>query len=82
MGKDSFSMFPNPATGMFNLVIPADYKQVNVSILDMNGRTLQQIQVDNTGAPAQVMLNNIAAGVYLVRVEAGTVLYNAKLIVQ
>jgi len=68
----SVQVFPNPNDGAFSVVIPADQKDAMISVLDIAGREVAtQAVSDNDGSPVMVKLNQVAPGMYFVRVTAG-----------
>lgn len=71
--SEAVTLFPNPsATGYFNLNVGSDWQvdNVSVSVLNAVGRRVMEWNQDVT-ATRQVMTTDLAAGIYLVRVEGG-----------
>lgn len=61
VNKLSFSMYPNPASEMITIEMDSEVK--TVEIYSIHG---QKVQTSNTKS---VVLNNLAAGIYFVKVE-------------
>ena len=74
-------VFPNPAGNIFNVVIPAEYKEAEVVIFDLTGRVVERrILTDNVGVAAQFNSNDYAPGLYIVRVSSGEMIFIDKLL--
>ncbi|MFP4470620.1 MAG: T9SS type A sorting domain-containing protein, partial [Bacteroidales bacterium] len=77
-----FSIYPNPAGDVVSVKINRlQAENFRVSILDNNGRKLAEAASDDTGI-ATMDLSALESGVYLVRINDGTVLYARKIIVR
>jgi Secretion system C-terminal sorting domain len=67
-------VYPNPSSGTVNITLPAVRGQVNMSLRDMTGRTVQQW---NAVTNNRLQLNNLNPGIYTLNVfiqETGEVL--------
>ncbi len=71
-----FSIYPNPSNGVLNITIPAA-KGFSYAIYDLNGRLLQQ----NTNSTQKISVENLASGLYLLRVSAEGKTATKKLII-
>jgi Secretion system C-terminal sorting domain len=71
--KGIISLYPNPATNEINVMIPANWVKegVTLTISDMSGRILRQQSVEST-KDTHINLENMANGVYNVKVNNGT----------
>ena len=69
-----FSVSPNPATNVINIDNAENILLSNVSIVDINGRTVNSISFDGV-ASAQINISNLAAGVYVMNIasDKGTI---------
>jgi len=77
----TISVYPNPGTGVFNVVIPAAFAQAAIIVTDINGRNIITKDIEaNTGIPIQFDLSNQASGAYLIRVTSGSQNFTTKLI--
>jgi hypothetical protein len=82
--NEAVSIFPNPAiTGYFNLNVGSDWnvENVNVSLVNVVGRRVMEWNQDIT-ATRQVTTSDLAAGLYLIRVEGGKRVTTQRLIVK
>jgi hypothetical protein len=71
-GAEKTQVFPNPNTGTFSVVIPADQTEAMIIVTDVTGRTIiSKVIADNTGDEISLDLGNVAPGMYLVKVNAG-----------
>jgi HYR domain/Secretion system C-terminal sorting domain len=80
---EAIKVYPNPNEGVFNVEIPVSSKTAEIMITDITGRVIETRSVsENTGAPVQFSLLNVAKGIYFVKVKAGDDVYVNKLIVR
>ena len=64
------NVFPNPASQQVNIVYPGLTGEATVTIVAEDGRIMRSMQVGQTNGTRSVIdLNNLANGIYLVRVE-------------
>ncbi len=70
-GQIQFSIYPNPANGLFNVILNAETEEeVTVSVIDVTGRVVYQS--DETGNNTfQVDIQDKANGTYIIRVQIG-----------
>ncbi len=62
----SFSIYPNPATTMLNILNTNNVEIKNISVTDINGRVVK----NETGSLTQINVSDLNAGVYFVTIEA------------
>jgi len=64
-------LWPNPTSGMLHVELPFDgSSRHQATVMDLAGRTVQQQYVEGTSCTIDV--SQLAAGVYILRVESGT----------
>lgn len=69
------NLYPNPSSGQFNVDFKTDHlNDVQLQIMDMQGRLIQTEQLGDVSGnfSHQVHLNNVASGIYLVKITTGT----------
>ncbi len=67
-----FSIYPNPNSGVFNLMNVGEAKSVNVVVTDLAGKAVYTNQYElNKNEAANVDLGSVATGVYTVKVITG-----------
>lgn len=64
-----FSVYPNPTDGRFSVALGAPYPSISITITDINGKLIQSGDYVNSRLLALAI--DEAAGVYLLRIEAG-----------
>ena len=76
---NNFSVYPNPSTGVFTIEFDGNGSNIELSILDLNGRTVytQAIATNKT----DVNLSTIANGVYTVVLVSNDTVSATKMIV-
>ncbi|WP_283640340.1 T9SS type A sorting domain-containing protein, partial [Mesonia mobilis] len=73
----AFSIYPNPSQGRFNISLPSK-TEFSYAIYDLNGRLLQQKE----NSAAQISVENLASGLYLLRVSSEGKTATKKLIIE
>jgi Secretion system C-terminal sorting domain/Nidogen-like len=71
----NFKIFPNPSSGLFNIELPVNFKNYNVSVSDL----LQRI-VLNEKNKKQIDLSYFKNGVYTVKISNGTSSFERKIV--
>ncbi|GAA4370936.1 hypothetical protein GCM10023185_45920 [Hymenobacter saemangeumensis] len=68
------SVFPNPAQGKFTVLVPTAAKAVTVTVFNSLGQQVRRVSQQATADATAVALDaaGLAAGVYTLRVQAGT----------
>lgn len=64
-----FSVYPNPTTGIINVSNADNMLVNNVSIVDLNGRTVKSVKF-NGATDAQVNISDLASGVYMMTIAS------------
>jgi subtilisin-like proprotein convertase family protein len=81
---DSFSLYPNPNNGSFNVKFNSNSSNdIKVAVYDMRGREILNKSYQNTGTFDQnVQLENVQSGIYLVNVQDGDKKVVKKIVVE
>nr|MDA3909901.1 T9SS type A sorting domain-containing protein [Bacteroidales bacterium] len=81
---DEFSVYPNPNNGQFMIEMNLVEKQdVMLSIFNSNGQLVREFKFDDVDTFArQIDMNNVAEGLYLIRINAGGKMFNSQVVVQ
>ncbi|MBX2827161.1 MAG: T9SS type A sorting domain-containing protein [Flavobacteriaceae bacterium] len=64
------ALFPNPSSGIFNLGFVKEHRTVNVSIHNIIGQQVQNVEFNNFGKEVSIDLSAQPTGIYLVNVIA------------
>ncbi len=75
----NFEIYPNPTNGTINIASKVALGTTEVSVIDMNGRTVMQ-QTLEIGNHASMDASALSAGIYLVKIDGGNYVHTAKLI--
>jgi 5-hydroxyisourate hydrolase-like protein (transthyretin family) len=80
----SVKVYPNPFTGVTHLTYTLDKRSVTkVTLQDLNGREVQVVKAAGMETEGQhdvsVDANNLASGVYLLKVIVGDQVYNERI---
>ena len=77
-----WNVYPNPSKGLFYLMYQINAgEKMNARVFDSKGRLVKDLQQQGIGSPQKlsVDLGMMAAGIYLLRVDAGGETYSFKL---
>ncbi|GGX14403.1 hypothetical protein GCM10007384_14960 [Aquimarina muelleri] len=84
-GGLNFTVYPNPAKDLLNLEITNIKSSSRISIKDMNGRTLEIIELQTTPESAvrkTIDISKLSTGIYFVQVTTGTKTLTQKIFVK
>jgi hypothetical protein len=76
----SFNIYPNPFSGKIHIDIPAGYDAFDYRLRDIHGRQIKSGQIN--GSNSCLILNNLPAGIYLLSIDNGSIVFTKKLIKQ
>ncbi|KAA9333109.1 T9SS type A sorting domain-containing protein [Hymenobacter busanensis] len=83
---NAIAAYPNPASGSFTLNLPAlkGERSANLTLLNTLGQQVQvrTLPLEAAGTQTQVDVSTLAAGVYTLRVQAGTQVATKQIVVQ
>jgi len=83
-GDENFKLFPNPTNGVtFINITNTENANVNLMVMDINGRTVSQRDYNINGSvQLPIVTNDLDKGIYIVRLTVGETVQQQKLIVQ
>ena len=71
--NNSFSVYPNPNNGDFTILFSEYLSNFSVDVVDQSGRVVFQNKYDNQfDLEQKINLNNIASGIYFVKVSSSS----------
>ena len=73
------SIYPNPSNGAFSVQAT---ENAIVDVYDMNGKQITSSQVISSNGKVNIDLNNVEAGVYLVRVQNETFSTTKRIVIE
>jgi selenophosphate synthase len=73
------SIYPNPSNGAFSVQAT---ENAIVDVYDMNGKQITASQVISSNGKVNIDLNNVEAGVYLVRVQNETFSTTKRIVIE
>lgn len=68
--KPKFGVFPNPGSGLFEVLVEAGMNDVDYTLTDLNGRLLQQAPLQVVNGRAELHLETLPKGVYLLTLRS------------
>ena len=78
--NDNVSIYPNPAKNQFNLYIKDFTGKVNIQIIDINGKQINNIDENNFNNQKSIDISNLQSGIYILKIVGEKVNYSQKLI--
>ena len=78
---NSFTVYPNPSSGTFNINSNVAIENVAIKVSDLNGRIVYQSKVE-TLQNTKLVLNQLQSGIYILNVSNGSYNYAQKLVKQ
>ncbi len=66
---NTLSVFPNPSNGIVNISNSETALLNNVSVMDINGRTVKNVQLSDV-SEAQINISDLSAGVYMMNISS------------
>ncbi len=76
--QSDITVFPNPITNNFN--IKSENKIDLITLLDIQGKTLKVISPDNENKKILVDTNDLASGIYFVKINVNDVTFTKKIV--
>jgi len=82
--SEQFKIFPNPANSFITLVIPEGYNfnGVSLRIIDASGMILKKIEINPFESEANVYLNGMPEGIYILQLNNKKQTYTTKIIIK
>ncbi|MFT6748578.1 MAG: extracellular elastinolytic metalloproteinase [Flavobacterium sp.] len=78
--EDAFQVYPNPTNGLLNLRIANYSGDLNIQLVDLNGRIIKEVKESNFNSETILDLNQIQSGIYLIKVKGADVNFTKKII--
>ena len=79
--EDLFRIYPNPSNGLFNVRINNYVGKVNIQVIDVNGRIVNEFRNDDFNIEKEINLTNLQTGMYIVKVNADDLNFTKKIII-
>lgn len=75
--------FPNPAQDYLTIkmAFPSEENNLMLQLLDVNGRSLQQVEINQTKDFIQLDLQDVATGIYIVQIQGQSNIWSKKVMV-
>ena len=80
--EDLFRVYPNPTNGMINVRINNYVGIANLSLADINGRIVYQVNDNNFNIEKAIDLGNLQSGMYILKVTADNFNFTEKIILK
>lgn len=80
MPDNSFTVFPNPSVGVFNIAFEIKIMHGTVEIYNVFGKCIFELNINNE-SQKEIKFNPSSKGIYFVKITTGTKYYMQKLII-
>ncbi len=81
LDRSSFiSMYPNPTTGMLNIVSNSTAKDVQVDVVNSIGQQVYSTKFENISSNRQIDISGMSDGIYMVQLKSSTGTVSKKVI--
>ncbi len=81
--EPTFSIYPNPTTGKYNITVPDEFvneKNLTLTIFDNSGKLIQQKKLEMSEGKIKLDLEQEAKGIYNVTLSNGKKVYAGKIV--
>ena len=78
---NTFTIFPNPSTGIFNIQTENSISNANITVADLNGRIVHETKAENLESKS-LDLSNLQNGIYILNVSNGDFNHSQKIVKQ
>ena len=78
--ENIYSIFPNPNTGILNIIFEDEAELKNLKIIDLNGNTIFNQTLSNE-FQQQIDLTKLGKGTYIMKIKIDEMIYYEKLII-
>ncbi len=77
--KDLFRVYPNPTNGDLNVRINSYVGKVNIQVIDINGRIVNEYRNEDFNVEKSLNLNSLQTGVYILKVTGDSLNFTQKI---
>jgi hypothetical protein len=78
--QDLFRVYPNPTNGFLNVRINNYIGKVNIQVIDINGRIVNEYKNEEFNIEKSLNLNNLQTGMYVIKVSGDSLNFTQKII--
>jgi hypothetical protein len=78
--QDLFRVYPNPTNGDLNIRINNYSGKVNIQIIDINGRIVNEYKNEDFNIEKSLNLNNLQSGIYVLKVSGDSLNFTQKIV--
>lgn len=84
VSASEFTLYPNPNSGVFTVVLPADYPEdVSLSLLQIDGRVLMEsVEYESSDKDEVLIQVSVPPGAYLLRIQSQANVFYQRLIIE
>ena len=77
--EELFRVYPNPTNGLLNLRINNYVGKVNIQVIDINGRIVNEYKNEDFNTEKSLNLNNLQSGIYILKVTGDSLNFTQKI---
>ena len=80
--RESVTLYPNPATHQVTLTYVGEAQLQELTIVDMNGKLIKTVSLENFNNSQSIQTNELAKGMYFIQIQSNRDVITQKLIVK
>jgi len=77
--QELFRVYPNPTNGLLNVRINNYVGKVNIQVIDINGRIVNEYKNEDFNTEKSLNLNNLQSGMYILKVTGDSLNFTQKI---
>lgn len=77
--QELFRVYPNPTNGLLNVRINNYIGKVNIQVIDINGRIVNEYKNEDFNTEKSLNLNNLQSGMYILKVSGDELNFTQKI---
>jgi hypothetical protein len=77
--QDLFRVYPNPTNGLLNIRINNYVGKVNIQVIDINGRIVNEFKNEDFNIEKSLNLSNLQTGMYVLKVNGDSLNFTQKI---
>jgi hypothetical protein len=75
------SVFPNPTSGMVNIVLPNDFDITSIEVVNYTGKLIANLSNQSKNSTIQWNASNVPEGIYLIKITTNDISITKKLVI-
>ena len=81
VSSELFQIQPNPAKGVFNLILPRSSAVSEVTIFGIEGRVVRRLSITNVSSPFRIDMTDQPKGLYFIQYNTHGRMFTQKVVI-